>query len=291
MSKGCFVGLAGLDILYNVEEVPIENYKTKTDDYETHIGGPAANAAITHALLGGESLLLTSIGDSMMGEIIKRELADFSVEVMDISCDVDALPCISGIAINTSSGSRTIWSGQKNLGKIPFSKIDDVLKVSDFCLSDCNFKELGEYTVGKAKENAIPIVLDAGSWKEGFEYFLSKSNYTIASSVCKTPNNRDFMKVAFEWGSENVAVTYGGEKIEYRDTLKTEIITPKKVSVVDTSAAGDIFHGAFCYYKFSKNLSFSEALIHADKVATYSVMYKGPRQGIIEYMKLQNQSN
>lgn len=286
MSRGCFVGLAGLDILYNVENVPAENNKIKTNDYETHIGGPAANAAITHALLGGESLLVTSIGDSMMGEIIKHELAEFSVEVVDISNDMASLPCISGIAINRASGSRTIWSGQKKLGEIPFREIDAVLKRSDFCLSDCNFKELSDYTIGRAKENSLPIVLDAGSWKDGFEYFLSKANYTIASSVCQPPDNADFMSVALECGSENVVVTYGGEKIEYRNAQQKGVITPKKVSVVDTSAAGDIFHGAFCYYKFSRNLSFTEALHRADEVATYSVMYKGPRQGLLEYLKL-----
>lgn len=139
---------------------------------------------------------------------------------------MDVLPCISSIAVNTSSGSRTIWSGQKKLGKIPYSKIDDVLKHSDFCLSDCNFKELSDYTVGRAKDMNIPIVLDAGSWKEGFENLLSRASYTIASSMCKVPTDEDFMKVAYECGCEYVAVTYGGEKIEYRDSKRTEIIRP-----------------------------------------------------------------
>ena len=283
MAKGCFVGLAGLDIMFHVAALPLENHKVKTNDYETNIGGPAANAAITHAILGGESILISSIGDSLLGKSIKEELASYGVRIMDVSSGEEGLPSISGIAVNKTSGSRTIWSGQRVMEDGTFRPIGEVLEDVDFCLSDCNIKDLGLAVVNKAKDMGVPVVLDAGNWKEGFEKFLAVSDYTIASSVCHPPDGQSIKDKAFDWGSKNVAVTHGGEEIRYFSPSEKGVINPEEVTVVDKLAAGDIFHGAFCYFMFSKGCSFKEALINADKVATSSVMHKGPRQGIYVY--------
>lgn len=50
--KGLFVGLCTKDILYYTDDIPAHNHKSKTEDFATYIGGPAANAAITYAALG-----------------------------------------------------------------------------------------------------------------------------------------------------------------------------------------------------------------------------------------------
>src|SRR4051794_1721794 len=101
MKLGIFTGLAGLDIVYYQDSIPLENSKSKTNDYLTEIGGPAANAAITYAMLGGKSYLITCIGDSEFGKIMKKQLHDdYGVEIIDLAEGSDRLPSISGISIN-----------------------------------------------------------------------------------------------------------------------------------------------------------------------------------------------
>ena len=285
MKKGCFVGLAGLDILFHVDKMPKENNKAKANEYVTHIGGPAANAAITYTMLGGKATLITSIGDSPLGKSLKLELEEYGVEVLDVASGQSDLPSISSIAINDTNGSRTILSGQRSIIGDIDNEIFDELDTSLFCLSDCNLFELSKKTVEAAKNRNIPVVLDAGNWKDGFEFFMSNADYTIASSVCKAPYDDDLFKVAFDCGSKNVAITNGEKETKWSDEKRSGTIHTKRVKAFDTLAAGDIFHGAFCYYKFVDNLGFEQALINANEVATYSVMFEGPRMGIVEYLK------
>ena len=49
-----------------------------------------------------------------------------------------------------------------------------------------------------------------------------------------------------------------------------------QVNVIDTLGAGDIFHGAFCYY-FIQTGEFQQSLEEAAKVAAISCTYRGPR--------------
>ena len=72
--KGLFVGLCTKDIVYYTDEIPKKNHKIKTDDFATYIGGPAANAAITYAALGGDATLATCLGMGPESEAIMKEL-------------------------------------------------------------------------------------------------------------------------------------------------------------------------------------------------------------------------
>jgi len=78
-------GLTGLDSIYYVDGIPKENNKIKTHDYKSFIGGPAANAAITFSLLGGEAILITYLGNSQIAMSIKEELTSL-YGIKDIIC-------------------------------------------------------------------------------------------------------------------------------------------------------------------------------------------------------------
>ena len=60
--KGLFLGLSTIDLLYPVHHFPDEDSKVKADSYYTFLGGPATNAAITFAALGGDATLVSAIG-------------------------------------------------------------------------------------------------------------------------------------------------------------------------------------------------------------------------------------
>ncbi len=275
--KGCFVGITGMDFVFYQEGFPPENSKSKTNKYTNFVGGPAANAAITYSLLGGKAILVTAIGDSPMGIIIKNELKNkFGVEVIDVMEGTFSDPFISAVSVNVLNGSRTIWSGQKSKYKPDDFQLNPDLSVVEFCLSDCNLFEISEPVLKIAKKSGIPVVLDAGSWKEQMPFYLNVSNYAIASSQCKTPGYKDFFETGSHYGIMNIAVTDGKNEIKWKsDRISGEILPPSALAI-DTLAAGDIFHGAFCFYKFNNNLSFEKSLELASIVAAESVKYEGP---------------
>lgn len=285
MKKGVFVGLAGMDFVYYQDSMPLENKKSKTNNYDMQIGGPAANAAITYALLGGNAVLITCIGDSEMGKIIKKELTEvYGVEVIDCSKGIDILPCISSISVNNVNGNRTIWSGQQVFKVNDKINYTDAIKNASFCFSDCNLSVISEQVINEVKLAWKTIILDAGSWKENMNIYLSAARDVIASADCKSPEGVDFITAAQKYGVKNTAVTNGSDFIEWKKEEDGGNIYPPRVEAKDTLGAGDVFHGAYCYFAMEKGLSFQEALEKASEVASLSVQYYGSRQGVKEYI-------
>jgi sugar/nucleoside kinase (ribokinase family) len=274
MTKGCFIGHCCVDFIYYIEDMPKENNKIKTNTYNKFVGGPAANAAITYSMLGGEAYLITHIGNSELGLFIKSNLLRYNVNVIDL-CTSEQEPSISTILINKKNGNRTIISGQQTLKQyIDLSKYTQ--DKYDFYFTDCNIYKYSIEYIKMISKNKKPIILDLGSWKEYNPEFIQFATDIIASSNCNN-NYPDFEKYFFNLQHKYLAITNGEQDIKYKDKTKIRNLKINKINAIDTLAAGDIFHGAYCFYKYSEKYSFLESLKKSTKIAMESVKYNGPR--------------
>ena len=309
MKTGLFVGLTTLDLIYLADSSPKSNEKLVADDYTVAAGGPATNAAIAFNYLGfsylGKELdkqnlnensenctniakLCTVIGSHPMTYLIHGDLNHYQVEIIDLKESNSNPPPVSSIIITKTTGERAVIS--INAVKTPASENDipsDILQGVDIVLIDGHQMELG-YAIAKlAKVAKIPIVIDGGSWKEGFENVLPLADYVICSAnfyppLCKTS------KSVFEYLSSlnvpYVAITHGDKPIEYqvnsqRNNSLTNTINcadVPRIDCIDTLGAGDIFHGAFCHYILHE--SFEKTLLLSAKVASYSCQFFGTRR-------------
>jgi sugar/nucleoside kinase (ribokinase family) len=77
-------------------------------------------------------------------------------------------------------------------------------------------------------------------------------------------------------GVKKAAITRGEKPIIANEGEVNLLVEIPKVKMIDTLGAGDIFHGAFCYY-YAKNKDFHESLKQAAEVAAVSCKYRGPR--------------
>ncbi|MBQ8798709.1 MAG: hypothetical protein IJZ55_03975 [Lachnospiraceae bacterium] len=265
--KGLFVGLCTKDILYYTDDLPSHNHKSKTEDFATYIGGPAANAAITYAALGGDATLATCLGDSTESRAMIEELNGYGVRVLNYA-EYDTVPNTACIVVS-SDGKRTILSGQHGFTVNREFDLDSY----DFALFDCNQQEisldiLSDFGALEGKA----VVLDAGSIKPNIEKFLGRADIVIASEDFKDEAGKNVFEM--ECNAMHKAITRGERPILYGG--KEFPVEP--VNAVDTLGAGDIFHGAFCFGYFEKGYSCEEALVFAGKVASESVKYRGPRE-------------
>ena len=264
ITKGYFVGLTTLDYVFYVESQPQENAKTKTNHYKRFVGGPAANAAITYSLLGGNATLVTCLGNTVESDYIIKILNKYRVTVLNCSND-DAMPNIAAIAVD-KYGNRRIFSGQNRYTISNVPKLDN----PDFCLFDLNQQEL---SLDILKNCDCEIVVDAGSWKGETAEFLKKASVVIASENFRDPSGRDIFAIN-ECVNAKKAITRGEKPI-----LLADGETPvESVACTDSLAAGDIFHGAFCFAYYHEHRGFKEALVFASKIAAESVKYIGPRE-------------
>lgn len=263
--NGLFIGLCSTDYLYYIEHFPQENTKVKTAAFDKYIGGPAANAAITYALLGGNATLATCLGKSAEAEAIIKKLENFGVKVLNFSVD-NTLPNTSNIVIS-GDGNRTIFSGQQHFKEIINHDVADY----DFYLFDCNQQEIS-LDILTQMDKSKPVVLDAGSWKDNIELFLKRADIVIASEVFQNPQKQNLLEMK-ECKAKYKVITRGEKSLLFN---QQEYPIPK-VDVVDTLGAGDIFHGAFCYSYFAMQKSLEDALGYAIEIASESVKHKGPR--------------
>ena len=280
--RGAFVGLCGLDaVYYGMDGLPEENTKKKINDFNIAIGGPAANAAITYAKLGAEAYLITSIGDSPEGILIKSKLKELNVKVVDLDAGKKGQPCnVSFIYVNQSTGTRTIFSGQNPPPNSCVTDFEDVIKKVDFVLYDGNLPQAENKMIGYIEYYDKNFVLDAGSFKRGFPECFYRATSVISSETFVDPDGNDIFVLQEKYGFSYAAKTRGDKPILYNDGQTHGEINLPKVKVVDSLGAGDVIHGAFCYFFYVKKMEFKDALEMASQIATLGVTQKGVVNGL-----------
>jgi sugar/nucleoside kinase (ribokinase family) len=288
MFNGLFVGLTTLDLIYLSDRFPQPNQKAVARDYLTAAGGPATNAAVTFSYLGNSSKLLTVLGQHPLSQLIRADLENYFIQILDLIPEKSDTPPVSSIIVTAETGERSVISinalKSQGVGSLrgsaePRSQIpEDILQDIDILLIDGHQIEVSLALAAIAKNRQIPIVLDGGSWKPGLEKILPHVDYAICSANFYPPqfhNTQDVFDFLENMGISQIAITQGEQAIQYCDRGKISTIPIPKISVTDTLGAGDIFHGAFCHYILQAD--FSTALSQAAQIASKSCQSFGTR--------------
>jgi len=280
MARGIFVGLSTIDVVYGIDEFPAANTKVAARSQEVFVGGPATNAAVTFAQLGGEAALVTAVGRSTLAVVVREELRKYKVQLVDLNPEFDGLPALSSVSVDRL-GNRNVVSANGTRITIPAAKVDaSFMESARIVMVDGHFMEACRAWAGAAKARGKPVVLDGGSWKDGTEELL-KNVHTAICSADFLPPGADSHEQVIEYlksrGVANIAITDGAEAIHFASGQSSGTIGVPKVEVVDTMGAGDIFHGAYCFFA-SIGRGFIESLTEATKVASESCRYAGTRE-------------
>ena len=280
MAEVIFVGLSTIDIVYEVSEFPKPNSKVTARSQEVFIGGPATNASVAFAHLGGRASLVTAVGSHVMAAAIKADLRQHAVNLIDLNPSFSSLPVISSIAVN-KRGERNVVSANTVRVDVPPAAIDaPALAKASLVLVDGHYMEACQAWASAARTRKVPVVLDGGSWKEGTADLLHSVDTAICSNDFLPPGCKSeeaVIKYLKDRGVSNVAITKGADPITFHSKTVSGVLKVPSVEPVDTTGAGDIFHGAFCYFS-SSGSGFVEALADAAQVAADSCCFHGTRE-------------
>ncbi|MGD0929116.1 MAG: PfkB family carbohydrate kinase [Candidatus Korobacteraceae bacterium] len=279
--KGLFVGLATVDLTYTVEKIPRRNQKISIPGQNIAAGGPSTNAAVTFAFLGGRAALVTAVGSHPLGTIVRADLQKFDVTLRDLARRRKEPPPVSSIMVLNGTGERTVVSANAAV----FSPISAEfnprwLSGTQILQVDGQYMPLCIAAARLGRQRGIPVVLDSGSWKEGMAELLRYIDVAICSDDYRPPGCRDIDDVMEFLGARRIrriAITRGAGPIRFVDHRESGTLAVEKIRAVDTLGAGDIFHGAFCYYAGQPGYSFRDALGAAARAATFACRYPGTR--------------
>ncbi len=277
--RGLFIGLVTLDMVYLAESAPQNNQKLVAFDYIVCAGGPATNAAVTFSHLGSQATLLGIVGADPITQLIRTDLETYKVAIADLAPRQVQPPPISSIIVS-HKGERAVISINAVKNQVEPDQIPaDILQSVDIVLIDGHQMAVGEAIARLAKASNIPVVIDGGSWKPGFEKVLPFVDYAICSANFYPPNCHSIDEVfayLSHFAIPHIAITQGEKPIQFLCEGKINTLEVPQINSVDTLGAGDIFHGAFCYYILKNN--FTNALAKSANIASYACQSFGTRQ-------------
>ena len=274
-----FVGLSTIDVVYRVDEFPSPNSKVAAQSQDVFVGGPATNASIAFAHLGGKSTLVTAVGRNAMAGVIVDELCRYSVKLIDLNPEFDDAPVISSISVNTDGERNVVSANAARVNALPAQIDEAVLQQASIVLVDGHYMQACLAWSSAAGARGIPVVLDGGSWKAGTDELLKNIDTAICSADFMPPgcSTRDGVIDCLQgYGVTNIAITNGAEPIQFDSGKSSGTVPVPQVHLVDTMGAGDILHGAFCYFA-STGHGFIDALQEAAGVASESCRFHGTR--------------
>ncbi len=279
--RGVFLGLATLDLEYPVDEIPRRNQKISVSEQRVSAGGPATNAAVAFSFLGGRSVLVTAVGKHPFGAALRQDVGRFPIVLHDLARQRTAPPPVSSIMVLRGTGERSVVSANAAaFGAITAKLNPDWMSGASMVQVDGHYSALCLAGARLARSRSIPVVLDSGSWKEGMAELLPLIDIAVCSDDFLPPGCRDendALEFLIAQDIRQVAITRGASPILYCDEGKRGKIPIERVRPIDMLGAGDIFHGAFCYYASRQGRSFRDALTMAAAVATFSCLHPGTR--------------
>jgi sugar/nucleoside kinase (ribokinase family) len=287
--RALFVGRSTFDILYRLDVLPVEDSKVFAREFYAAPGGPALNAALTHALLGGHALLVSAVGGGKWAAALREELLRRGVELLDLADGTAYETPLSTTLLNAATGSRTIVNPPASLVRLPplAAEWSNAVPASwgaipPVVLCDGFFLEEASALLTACREAGAALCLDGGSWKPGTAEIAPLLTVAICSERFALPGQTETPggdpESVMAWfaaqGVPCVAVTRGARSILGWERGRGFEIEVAKIEATDTLGAGDVLHGAFCHF-FAMTRDFEHSLRKASAIATLSCQSLG----------------
>ncbi len=282
------IGLAVLDHLMVVPEFPSQEGVTPSSQYEIQGGGMIATALATAQRLGASTELWGRLGDDETGHAVVKELKAFNVNTSQVHMVPDGKTGVCFVMVQADNGKRAfVVHSQKNL-YVDLNLLNlERIRKAKMLLIDASWIEAAQKAAHFAKSHGIPVVADVHEPNQPSLELLSLADYAIVPQQLAEffGGKGDYTSALHAMKSKGVKVpiiTLGEEGCAYLYQEKIFKVPAFDVRVVDTTGAGDSFHGAFCF-ALSRGFGVPESIGLASAVAALSCTKLGGLAGIPTY--------
>lgn len=280
------LGQASVDYLGRIPRYPEEDEKVALEDLEIQCGGPASTAMVTLSRLGIATAFIGSFSDDSFGGIIQRGLEQEGIDATFSKVTPGYRSQFAFIGISPTHGKRTIFwhpctapdvaKEDIDLSKFPKARI---LHMDDFMI------EASLEAARQAKKRGLLVVLDAGTFREGILDIIPLVDVLIASELFHVPllgkkmETEEAVVALFDWGPKEVVITRGRRGSVGWDGRLIRIQDAFSVNAIDTTGAGDVYHGAYIY-GILQNWAMDQKMRFAGAVSAMKCQSVGARKGI-----------
>ncbi len=277
------VGHAAYDLTMSVDNHPQADEKLQANSMQSCGGGPAANAAVQVARLGGTSSFCGYLGNDLYGD---AHVAELTAEGVDLSRLVRGpFPSSISQVLAKPDGCRSLVNFKGNTPWLAADAVDISTLTPKVILFDGHEPLVSEKIMDWADERGIPAVLDAGSLHRGTEALAMRVDYLVASAkFARQFCGSDEMQVCLEMLADKrdgVVITTGDQGLLWAKGGVMGSLAAFKLDAVDSTGAGDAFHGAFAL-GIAQGMDWTALLRFASAAGALTCMKLGAREGLPE---------
>lgn len=247
------VGYSCIDYITVVDRLPHLDEKMMAGNLLIQGGGPAATAMVAASRLGARTALITSLADDPIGREIVAGLEEESVDVSLSPVATGGRSAFAFVMIQSGTGLRTIVGSPADSSLSPGDIDTAVIQTAKVLLVDGSEIEAQKAAAAAAREAGVSIVFDAGNEKPGMRELAEFSDVLLASKgfgrdVGGSEHPARAAAALFEAGAPRVVCVTAGPDGAYFATPEGSFHQRAfEVDVVDTTGAGDAFHGGYVY--------------------------------------------
>ena len=294
------IGSLNMDIVIQVDKIPVAGETILGDDLRYSCGGKGANQAFAVGRFEGSVEMLGCVGKDGFGEEIVRNLASVGVRVDAIGRN-ESLKTGTAI-INVEK------SGNNNIVVIPGANksCDEAyLRANDAAFNKCDYillqmeipEEAVWYAINRGKELGKTIILNPApapdslpmGIPEKLDYIIPNESELVRLCGCDDDSMNEIKKGAqklINMGVSSVIVTLGGKGSMLVQKDSFELFPPIPVRAVDTTAAGDCFCAAFVV-ALANGQTLHEAITFAKITAGLAVTKQGAQDSIPDISQIE----
>jgi len=282
------LGLCALDYSFAVERYPRLDDKIDAVSFSRQGGGPVPTALCTLSKFGIKTAFMGKCGADHDGSAIRDELRRFGVDTRKLILDLDSRTPRAFIIVDKESGKRTVILDRSASSALSPDELDaSFIRKANYLLIDGREPDASAAAAAIVKKAGGEVIIDAGSPRRNIGDLLALVDHLVASNrfsldfTQEVDPGKAALKLA-HMGFKSVVIT-SGHRGCVGATPDGELYQQEafNVDVVDTTGAGDVFHGAYIY-GLIQGWELSQILKFASATAALKCTRLGGRRGIPE---------
>lgn len=249
------IGASTLDRFIVVDHFPTGREVQEAISSTTDGGGPVATALATAGKYGSRTVMIDRIGDDMVGRYILEDFHKYNVNTEGIQVDADAKSGTATILVKQKTGERAVFFERSTASDPEFlDKYQGLIENASIVHINGRHRHLMRTAIDIARQSGTIISLDGGAqrYDNDMRPITELSHVVIvardyAEKYTGATNLEEACYIIHDRGALIAGVTDGanGSYFVWPDGTAYRCQPFPQASVVDTTGAGDSFHGAF----------------------------------------------
>lgn len=244
------LGLAVVDHVYRVDRIDLQHPRIRYTDRFEMGGGMVSTALVQAAALGCRASILSQVGADREGRQVEAWLAEAGVDTAGLLLSEAAHTTVAVVLVESDTGERRFLVADRRSLESSAPAFDLTSITRDTVLIvDGHFSGQALRALERAKQVGATVVGDFSDPRPEYLALLPFVDYPIVpyefARAYAGDDPREALRRLYEVAGGTPVVTLGERGGVYLDGGRHREFAAVPVAAVDTTGAGDAFHGAF----------------------------------------------